>query len=135
MVRLAFVTAACVWCAALAAAPQGTGWQLPPTAADDISPLTVTAETLAEGRRLFREHCQRCHGPQGRGNGSDADPKYRRTMNLTDGARADRNPDGIVFHKIWNGRDRPKMPAHKDTLTKEQVWTLVAFVQSLREKS
>ena len=40
-----------------------------------------------------------------------------------------------MFHKIWNGRRNPKMPAFKDKLTKEQVWTLVAFAQSLREKS
>jgi mono/diheme cytochrome c family protein len=136
MVRRAAGLAALLWGAALVLTPaQGTGWQLPPTAADETSPLTVTGATLAEGRRLFREHCQRCHGPQGRGDGSDADPRFRRTMNLTDAARADRNPDGTVFHKILSGREKPKMPAFRDTLTSEQIWTLVAFVQSLRAKS
>ena len=64
-----------------------------------------------------------------------ADPDHREDMNLTDAQRADRNPDGVVFYKVWNGRSRPKMPAFKDKLTKEQVWMLVGYVQSLRAKS
>ena len=30
-------------------------------------------------------------------------------------------PDGVVFHKIWGGRDKPKMPAFREKLTREQV--------------
>lgn len=127
---------ALLWFGSLAlVAAQGTAWQLPADAADEKNPVTVTAATLASGRRLYRDNCQRCHGPQGKGNGSDADPKYKRGMDLTSAARADRNPDGVVFHKIWGGREKPKMPAFREKLTREQVWTLVGFVQSLREKS
>ena len=120
--------------ASIAAAAQEAGWQLPPTAADEKNPITVTSATLTSGRRLYRDHCQRCHGPQGKGNGSDADPKYKDRMDLTSARRAERNPDGIVFHKIWSGREKPKMPAFKDKLTADQAWTLVAYVQSLRAK-
>jgi mono/diheme cytochrome c family protein len=136
MVRTAFLPAALLWFAAMAAAhAQSTGWKLPVTSPDLKNPVAVTDATLAAGRRLYREHCQRCHGPQGKGNGSDADPKYKTQMDLTVAARADRNPDGIVFHKVWSGREKPKMPAFKDKLTEEQVWTVVGFVQSLRAKS
>jgi hypothetical protein len=38
-----------------------------------------------------------------------------------------------VFYKIWNGRKKPKMPAFKDELTKEQAWSIVAFSQTLRK--
>jgi mono/diheme cytochrome c family protein len=55
-------------------------------------------------------------------------------MDLTRAAGAEANPDGIVFHKIMNGREKPKMPTFKDKLTPEQVWTLVGYVQSLRAK-
>jgi mono/diheme cytochrome c family protein len=127
---------ALLWFAAMGlATAQGTAWQLPATAAGEKNPVATTPASLAAGRRLFREHCQRCHGPQGQGNGSDADPKYKARMDLTDAARGDRNPDGVVFHKIWSGREKPKMPAFKDKLTAEQAWTLVGFVQSLRAKS
>ena len=54
-------------------------------------------------------------------------------MDLTDAKRAERNPDGVVFYKIWNGRRKPKMPAQKDELTKEQIWAVVAYVQTLRK--
>lgn len=135
MVR--WLVPALLWFAAMmpSVPAQRSGWQLPAGAAGEKNPVAVTDATIAAGRRLYREHCRRCHGPQGTGNGSDADPRYRGEMDLTTAARAARNPDGVVFHKIWSGREKPKMPAFKDTLTKEQVWTLVGFVQSLRAKS
>jgi len=127
---------ALLWFGSLAlAAGQGTGWQLPANAADEKNPVAFTDATLANGRRLYRENCRRCHGPQGKGNGSDADPRLKPRMDLTSAARAELNPDGVVFHKIWRGREKPKMPAFREKLTREEVWTLVGFVQSLREKS
>jgi mono/diheme cytochrome c family protein len=56
-------------------------------------------------------------------------------MDLTNPKRAARNPDGTVFYKIWNGRKKPKMPAQKDELTKDQVWQIVSYAQTLRQKS
>lgn len=111
-----------------------SGWTVPPEAADLENPLTVDAKLLAGGRALFREKCQRCHGPGGLGDGPDADPDHRENMDLTNPVRADRNTDGVVFYKIWNGRSRPKMPAFREELTKEQVWALVAYAQSLRKR-
>ena len=55
-------------------------------------------------------------------------------MDLTAAAGAKANTDGVVFYKIWNGRATPKMPAQKDDMTKEQVWAVVAYVQTLRGK-
>ena len=54
-------------------------------------------------------------------------------MDLTRAARAAKNSDGVVFYKVWNGRRKPKMPAFKDKLTKEQIWAVVAYVQTLRK--
>ena len=56
-------------------------------------------------------------------------------MDLTNAKRAARNSDGVVFYKIWNGRPKPKMPAQKDKLTKDQVWQIVAYAQTLRPKT
>ena len=55
-------------------------------------------------------------------------------MNLTNPKRADRNPDGVVFHKVSNGRRNPKMPAFKEELSANQIWSVVAYVQTLRKK-
>jgi mono/diheme cytochrome c family protein len=120
---------------AVTAKPSGSGWQLPPEAKTTKNPLAVDAKVLETGKSIFKERCQKCHGPSGRGDGPDADPDVQEDMDLTTPKRADRNPDGVVFYKAWNGRKKPKMPAVKDELTKEQLWSVVAYVQTLRKTS
>ena len=121
-------------CAAFvaSAAAQRAGWTIPPTAATEKNPLAVNDAVVASGKKLFQSKCQRCHGPKGLGDGEDADPKYKDDMNLTNPAHASVNSDGVVFYKIWNGRTSPKMPAFSQELSKEQVWALVSYVQTLR---
>ena len=112
----------------------GSGWTLPPDAAATKSPLNVDDKVLAIGKKLYTDKCQKCHGPQGLGDGPDADPDHAEDMNLTNPKRADRNPDGVVFYKVLNGRRSPKMPAFKESLSTEQIWSVVAYVQTLRRK-
>jgi mono/diheme cytochrome c family protein len=113
---------------------QSSGWTLPPDAADTKSPLTVDDKVLAAGKKIFSDKCQKCHGQNGLGDGPDADPDHVEEMNLTNPKRADRNPDGVVFYKVSNGRRNPKMPTFKEELKPEQIWSVVAYVQSLRKK-
>lgn len=115
-------------------ASPGSGWTIPADAAGKKSPLTVDEKVLASGRNVFKEKCQKCHGPAGRGDGPDADPDAQEDMDLTNPRRAARNPDGVVFYKVSNGRKKPKMPVFKDELTEQQIWAVVAYVQSLRKK-
>ncbi|HVL65800.1 MAG TPA: c-type cytochrome [Vicinamibacterales bacterium] len=117
-----------------AAIPQtARGWTLGEDADTKKNPLVVNEKTLADGRALYKAKCARCHGPAGLGDGPDADPELT-DMNLTEPKRAGRNPDGVVFYKVLNGRGRPKMPAFKDELSEEQIWAVVAYVQTLRKK-
>jgi mono/diheme cytochrome c family protein len=118
-----------------AAAPSKGGWTLPPEAETTKNPLTVDAKLLATGKAIFKDKCQKCHGATGKGDGPDADPDAQEDMDLTRANRAAKNPDGVVFFKAWNGRKKPKMPAFKDELTKEQIWAVVAYVQTLRKPS
>lgn len=113
---------------------QPSGWQLPADAKDKKNPHPVDDKLLATGRAVFKDKCARCHGPGGLGDGPDADPDARENMDLTDGTRAESNPDGVVFYKLWNGRRRPKMPAFSAEISEEQAWAVVAYVQSLRKK-
>ena len=116
-------------------APRPGGWTLPPNAADEKNPFAGDPKALETGKTLFKKNCERCHGPGGKGDGPDADPDVQEDMDLTVARRAARNPDGVVFYKMWNGRAKPKMPAVKDELTKEQAWQIVSYVQTLRQKS
>lgn len=117
---------------AQAAQRSDSGWRLPREALDLKNPLPVDDKRLAAGRELFLDKCRKCHGPKGLGDGPDADPEYADSMNLTNPRRANRNPDGIVFYKVLYGRSDPKMPAFGEELSRDQIWTVVAYVQSLR---
>ena len=118
----------------IAAVPMQNGWVLPEDAATKKNPLTIDAKTLAIGKGVYKNKCERCHGPGGLGDGADADPELAADMDLTNPKRADSNPDGVLYYKIVNGRKKPKMPAFKDELSEEQIWAVVAHVQSLRKK-
>jgi mono/diheme cytochrome c family protein len=109
------------------------GWTIPQNAADEKNPLAGNQQALGTGKQLYEKTCKKCHGPGGKGDGPDADPDAQQDMDLTVARRAARNPDGVVFYKIFNGRKKPKMPAQKDSLTKEQIWSIVTYVQTLRE--
>ena len=109
------------------------GWTLPPDAEQKKSPLTVDAKVLAQGKSIFKNKCQKCHGPAGLGDGPDADPDHAEDMDLTKASRAAKNPEGVMFYKVSNGRKKPKMPAFKEQLSETEIWSVVAYAQTLRK--
>lgn len=110
-------------------------WTLGEDADAKKNPLTPDPKILAAGKAIFKDKCQRCHGPGGLGDGADSEPEAREDMDLTNPKRAARNPDGVVYYKILNGRRKPhKMPAFKDELNEQQIWTVITYTQSLRKK-
>jgi mono/diheme cytochrome c family protein len=116
-----------------APAKSAGGWTLPPEAETTKNPLPVDAKLLATGKAIFKDKCQKCHGASGKGDGPDADPDAQEDMDLTRADRAAKNAEGVMFFKVFNGRKKPKMPAQKDELTKEQIWSVVAYAQTLRK--
>ena len=119
--------------------PRSNHWTIPPAAATEHIPLAVTRQTLRDGRALYVSHCARCHGVNGRNDGPESDSEYV-NADLTVADRNEVNPDGVVFYRIWNGRGgmipHERMPGFgfNGKLSKADVWTLVAYVQTLREK-
>jgi mono/diheme cytochrome c family protein len=111
---------------------QYEGWTIPAGAKTEKTPLTPSADIIKKGKSLFGSNCQKCHGPEGKGNGPDADPKAK-PADLTS-IKTELNPDGVLYYKIWNGHP-PAMPAFKSKLTKVNTWTLVEYVKSLRKES
>jgi mono/diheme cytochrome c family protein len=109
------------------------GWTLPADAETKKSPLNADAKVLAAGKTVFKSKCEKCHGPNGLGDGPDADPDHQEDMDLTKASRAAKNPDGVMFYKVSNGRKSPKMPAFKEQLNEEQIWSVVAYAKSLRK--
>lgn len=129
-------TVAAIWATPMLGAQakpgSSSGWTLGPDAETLKNPQTASEKVLAAGKAVFKDKCERCHGPGGLGDGPDADPDAPPEMDLTNAKRAARNPDGVVFYKVMNGRRKPKMPVFKEELSEEQVWAVVAYVQTLR---
>ena len=122
--------------AAQQASSNPNGWTIPPNAEQEKNPVAGDPNAIAAGKELFMKNCKRCHGPGGLGDGPDAEPDAAQDMDLTVAKRAARNPDGVVFYKMWNGRKKPKMPSvQTEGITREQAWQIVAFVQTLRKHS
>jgi len=114
-------------------APDGSeGWHIPEGAVMERNPEPLNAAVLTKGQRLFKAKCQRCHGADGRGHGPESDPNHP-AGDLTDGRLASRNPDGVMFYKIWNGRAEPKMPAMKADISRTEVWTVIHYLKTLRK--
>jgi mono/diheme cytochrome c family protein len=116
----------CVLCALLAA--QSKGWTIPADAANEKNPLSPSPKVIEEGKDQYSHHCEKCHGKKGLGDGPDVDRKDRknRPANLS----FSRNPDGVMFYKIWNGRHDPRMPAFKSEMTRDEVWQTIAYITS-----
>ena len=111
-----------------------TAGSSPRTPTTKKNPLADDAKTLAAGKAVYKDKCERCHGPGGLGDGPDADPEARTDMDLTNPKRAARNPDGVVFYKVLNGRKSPRCRRSKDELTEDQIWSVVTYVQSLQKE-
>jgi mono/diheme cytochrome c family protein len=124
---LASSAVACVFVFAAIVFAQ-SGWTIPPDAANEKNPLTLSPRVIEEGKDQYGLHCEKCHGRKGRGDGPDVDRKDRksRPANLAQS----RNPDGVMFYKIWNGRHDPRMPAFKSEMTREEVWETIAYITS-----
>src|SRR4051794_29366308 len=127
--RWRVATVIVVLCAGLMAqlSAQYQGWLIPQGGKDEKSPLASARDAVTKGKALYLANCARCHGPDAKGNGPDAD--Y--AADLTDSLRFDLNTEGVLFYKVWNGHaiqlrtQVDDMPAFSDKLTKEQVWTIV----------
>jgi mono/diheme cytochrome c family protein len=118
--------------ASVLAQSDSNGWHIPSSAADEANPIAVSAAVVAKGQTIYKSKCQKCHGATGVGNGPDADRDHP-PGDLTDGKRANRNPDGVMFYKVWEGRKDPKMPAFKTDLSRDDVWTVIHYVKTLRK--
>jgi mono/diheme cytochrome c family protein len=104
-------------------------WNIPEEAKRRQNPIQPSPQALDAARVLYADHCERCHGKSGKGEGPDATKFSTSPRDLTDGSRMSPQSDGELFYKISEGR-RP-MPEFKTKLTEEQRWQLVLLMRSM----
>ena len=86
---------------------------------------------MKRGRAVFTANCQKCHGPEAKGDGPDSDPRAP-AADLTDEFRYELNPEGILYYKVAGGHP-PEMPAFSSLLSKDQIWQVVEYLKSIRK--
>src|SRR5258708_12794498 len=97
---------------------------LPPLGvfAVEPDPLPSTPADLAQGEKLFRNHCGLCHGPKGEGSRG---PMLTRT-------KLRRAPDDVALVKILtDGIRGTEMPSALDAMSEHEIRQTAAYVRSL----
>ena len=108
-------------------------WTVPPQNAALPNPLATNSPVVVTmGKILYQDHCEDCHGSNGRGNGPTAADLSRQPPDFS-GTKVQRESDGELFWKITEGH-RP-MPSFGKKLSEEQRWQLVCFLRALQSKA
>jgi cytochrome c oxidase cbb3-type subunit 2 len=103
-----------------------------------VNPLAGDPKAIAVGRQIYSDHCSACHGEDAKG---DIGPDL--TDNIFLYAEGDL-PDDDYFEIINNGTSpgmveegrtaKGGMIPYKDTLSKNEIWSVIAYIRSLQGK-
>jgi mono/diheme cytochrome c family protein len=123
------------------AAVSDDDWAAPEAEKARTNPLTSSEKDLGRGRSLYRQHCELCHGKEGRGDGPSARLHARNARPPQDLTRPEiqgNMTDGEIFWKVGAGfRENRKivMPAFLEEIpSAEDRWRVVLYVRSLETK-
>jgi mono/diheme cytochrome c family protein len=99
----------------------------------DRSPTGFAAATIAQGARLFPEHCGGCHGIAGRGDGPAAKTLPIPPADLT-AQHLWNHSDGELFRWLSRGMTSPQgdqaMPGFAKILSEADRWALIDFIRA-----
>lgn len=110
--------------------PLEGSWVAPPEASAQLNPLRYDVASVERGKLLFAQHCLQCHGYWGEGNGIVGLTMNGRPANLL--RLAGKQSPGAFAWKIAEGRGA--MPSFRNSLSPNEIWHLVNFVESLENE-
>jgi mono/diheme cytochrome c family protein len=95
--------------------------------------LPRKAETVERGGKVYAESCASCHGTTGAGDGAaghDLSPPPGNLAWLSQMPMA--QWDSFMYWTVAEGGTQFKtaMPAFKDTLSKDDIWAVIAYIQA-----
>ena len=102
-------------------------WEAPAEAKELKNPVTADADSLKNGKELYKTNCVMCHGENGAGDGpmaANLNPKPAPLSKETIGS----DTDGELFWKISKG----KLPmfAFEKMLTEKDRWHIVNYIRT-----
>lgn len=95
----------------------------------------MSGSNAASGRQIHVKNCQRCHGPQGKGDGPAGKLLKTKPADWTNKQKMSGLSDDYIFKIIWGGGGAvgksTLMPAFKGKLSDDQIRDVRAFIRSL----
>ena len=98
-----------------------------PDAAKVKNPIPVSAESSSAGKRVYVRMCSRCHGAEGRGDGTASSVAV---PDLTDAQWDYGGSDGEIFAVIHDGVSTD-MEGYAARLSDTDIWNVVNYVRSV----
>ncbi len=95
---------------------------------DVENPIPPTEESLSRGRMIYQQHCEVCHGAQGRGDGPAAASLRPPPADLA--YHVYQHPDGQFFAWFTRGIPGTAMPAFGATLSEEDRWHVLNYINT-----
>jgi mono/diheme cytochrome c family protein len=97
-----------------------------------ISTMKPTKDVIAAGGKLYQEQCASCHGARGLGDG-EAGKSLSPSPALL--AYMIQRPIAVDEYLMWTISEggaafKTAMPAFKDTLSKDDIWKVVAYMRA-----
>lgn len=93
------------------------------------NPVPATVENIAQGKQLYVQNCAVCHGLTGRGDGPGGARLNPRPADFQVHMR-EGHTDPQLFSWVTTGVDGTGMPAFKERLTEDQIWTVINFIHT-----
>ena len=101
-----------------------------PEAAKIKNPVAASADSTAAGKRVYTRMCSRCHGPEGKGDGTAATAPV---PDLTDAKWDYGGSDGEIFAVVHDGVSAD-MDGYAARLSDTDIWNVVNYVRSVAAK-
>ncbi len=93
--------------------------------ANAVNPNLNNPEKIAKGEEIYNLLCIGCHGENGKGSAEGYD-----LTNVTFAEALPDYTDGMMFLIIANG-EPGVMPSHLKIMTKDDIWSVAAYVKTL----
>ena len=94
------------------------------------NPVAATPDSIAAGKRAYQRLCVKCHGPEGKGDGTAA--TGAQPSDLTEAKTVYGSTDGDLFAVIHHGTS-PDMEGYVGRLNDTEIWNIVNYVKTLRQ--
>jgi mono/diheme cytochrome c family protein len=110
--------------------PVNDPWPVPDKNKNMANPVKSDAASIAEGKAIYGQHCQSCHGKKGKGDGPKAAQLDTESGDFST-AEFQKQTDGALFYKTSEGRK--DMPSYKKKISdQEDIWKVVNYLRTLK---